>query len=71
MPPPLPRLPPPQDLASTAIAGGELPDEQTPEEMVGDYSWDAEYNFDLLVSLTFFKHFDFLTWRHTHVGWWL
>lgn len=38
-----------QDLAATAIAGGELPDEQSPEEMAGDYSWDCEYNFDLLV----------------------
>jgi hypothetical protein len=46
-------LSPQQDLAATAIAGGELPDEQSPEDMAGDYSWDCEYNFDLLVSFVF------------------
>jgi hypothetical protein len=40
-----------QDLAATAIAGGELPEEQSPEEIAGDYAWDCEYNFDLVVSL--------------------
>jgi hypothetical protein len=40
-----------QDLAETAIAGGKLPEEQSPEDMAGDYSWDCEYNFDLLVRL--------------------
>jgi hypothetical protein len=39
-----------QNLAATAIAGNELPDEQSPEDMAGDYSWDCEYNFDLVVS---------------------
>lgn len=38
-----------QDLAATAISGGQLPDEVSPEEMAGDYSWDCEYNFDLHV----------------------
>lgn len=37
-------------MAATAIGGGELPDELSPEEMAGDYSWDCEYNFDLKVS---------------------
>jgi hypothetical protein len=44
-----------QDLAATAIAGGELPDKQSPEDMAGDYSWDCEYNFDLAV-------------RHQHIA---
>lgn len=41
-----------QDLAATAVAGGDLPEEQSPEEIAGDYAWDCEYNFDLVVSLS-------------------
>jgi hypothetical protein len=40
----------PRTAAAAAAAGGPLTDGCSAEELEGDYSWDCEYSFDLLVS---------------------
>lgn len=40
----------PRAAAAAAAAGQALPAGSSAEELEGDYSWDCEYSFDLLVS---------------------
>jgi hypothetical protein len=42
----------PRAAAAAAAAGQPLTDGCSAEELEGDYSWDCEYSFDLLVSNT-------------------
>jgi hypothetical protein len=40
----------PRAAAAAAAAGQPLVDHGSAEELEGDYSWDCEYSFDLIVS---------------------